>query len=191
MKETTKKTTVKLSVSAVLIALSTVLSVVKIEFPFGGGISLLSMLPVMLLPIMYGRAWGFFACFVNSVVQMLLSFAEVATWGYSGGTYVAILLIDYILAYSVLGIVGLFGKKGIGGIIIGTELSLFARLVCHTISGMFIFHSIVSEGTFTAFWASFSYNALYMIPEMITTPIFMTVLLKNKGFKRFFNAQND
>lgn len=70
MKETTKKTTVKLSVSAVLIALSTVLSVVKIEFPFGGGISLLSMLPVMLLPIMYGRAWGFFACFVNSVVQM-------------------------------------------------------------------------------------------------------------------------
>ena len=45
----------KLAVSAVLIALSTVLSLIKIyELPLGGAITLLSMLPVCLISVMYG-----------------------------------------------------------------------------------------------------------------------------------------
>ncbi|MBR6693872.1 MAG: energy-coupled thiamine transporter ThiT [Clostridia bacterium] len=187
MKETTKKTTVKLTVSAMFLALSTVLSMVKIDFPFGGGVTLLSMLPVMLLPIIFGAEWGFFACFVNSIIQMLLSVADVAAWGYSGNTYVAILLLDYILAYSVLGVIGLFRKKGTLGIVLGAELGLFLRLVLHTLTGMFIFNNI-ADGFFTVLWASVSYNALYMIPEMITTPIVMVIILKNRAFRKLTNT---
>lgn len=185
MKEKNRKTTQKITLSALLIALSTVLSFIKIEFPFGGGISLLSMLPVMLIPIIFGAGWGFFACFVNSVIQMLISFAEVATWGYSGAAYAAILLIDYVFAYSVLGIVGFFAKKGTKSIVFGTELALFSRLIMHTVTGMFIFNNI-ADGFWTVLWGSLSYNALYMVPEMITTPIFMVIILKNSAFKRLY-----
>ena len=103
----------KLTVSAMLIALSTVLSLIKpIDLPLGGSVTPFAMLPVMLIPIMYGVRFGFFACFVNSVVQMLLSIAEVVSWGMTPLVLVSCILLDYILAYTVLGFTGFAKNKG-------------------------------------------------------------------------------
>ena len=65
-------TTQKLTVSAILIALSTVLSFFKIEMPLGGGLSLLSMLPIALLCCMLDIKWGFLASFVYGVIYWFL-----------------------------------------------------------------------------------------------------------------------
>ena len=51
--------TKKLTLSAVMIALSAVLSLVKVyELPLGGSITLLSMLPVAVIAICYGTKCG-------------------------------------------------------------------------------------------------------------------------------------
>lgn len=184
MKETTKRTTVKLTVSAMLIAMSTVLSMIKpIDLPFGGSVTPLSMLPVMLIPLMYGAGWGFFACFTNSVIQMFLSLAEVLTWGMTPVTLVACILLDYILAYTVLGVIGFFRKGNNAVIIVGAIVALFGRLLMHFISGCVLFGEF-DAGFFTGLWAALSYNLSYMVPEMITTSIVLAFLLKNKAFSR-------
>ena len=59
MKENVKKPIFRLTVSAVFIALSTVLSMIKIyEPPLGGGVTLFSMLPIIMLSCMFGIRWG-------------------------------------------------------------------------------------------------------------------------------------
>ncbi len=182
MKQTTKRLTVKLTVSAMLIAMSTVLSLVKpVDLPIGGSVTPLSMLPVMLLPLMYGTAWGFFACFTNSVIQMLLSLAEVISWGMTPLTLLACIFLDYILAYTVLGIIGFFRNGGTVKVIVGAVTALAARLAVHFISGLVLFGEF-DAGVLTAIWVSLSYNLSYMVPEMITTSVVLAILLKNKAF---------
>ena len=53
-----KFNTERLVVSAVLIALATVLSLFQpLRLPAGGGITILSMLPIVLISYRYGMAW--------------------------------------------------------------------------------------------------------------------------------------
>lgn len=182
MKENTKRITVKLTVSAMLIAMSTVLSLIKpIDLPFGGSVTPLSMLPVMILPLMYGVRWGFFACFTNSVIQMLLSLAEVISWGMTPAVLLACILLDYILSYTVLGVIGFFRSKSGVMLVLGAELALFCRLVMHFISGVVLFGEF-GAGVMAGIWGALSYNLTFMVPEMIITGIAFTLLLKNKGF---------
>ena len=184
MKETTKRTTVKLTVSAMFIAMSTVLSLLKpVDLPVGGSVTILSMLPVMLIPLMYGVRWGFYACFVNSVVQMLLSIAEVISWGLTPVVLIACILLDYILAYTVLGTVGFFRNGGKVKIIIGVIVALTLRLFMHFISGVALFGEF-SDGVMAGIWVSLSYIMSYMVPEMITSSVVMALLLSNKAFFR-------
>ena len=50
---------VRLTESAVMIALATILSLFKlVDLPYGGSITLASMLPVLLIAYRYGTAWG-------------------------------------------------------------------------------------------------------------------------------------
>ena len=180
-----KEKTQKLTVSAVLIALSTVLSLIKpVDLPFGGSVTPLAMLPVMLIPIMYGVRWGFFACFVNSVIQMLLSIAEVVSWGLTPSILVSCILLDYILAYTVLGTIGFMKNKGKVLIIVGAVLSLVLRFLMHFLSGVVLFGNF-EEGIWTVIWGSVTYNASYMVPEMITTSLALFALLSNKAFYKF------
>ena len=60
----------KLTMSAVMVALSAALSMVKIfEMPLGGSVTLLSMLPVCMLAIMYGCKHGLFCSFVYALSE--------------------------------------------------------------------------------------------------------------------------
>ncbi len=180
-----KEKTQKLTVSAVLIALSTVLSLIKpVDLPLGGSVTPLAMLPVMLIPLMYGVKWGFFACFVNSVVQMLLSIAEVVSWGLTPLVLISCILLDYILAYTVLGFVGFAKNKGRVAIIGFALFSLVMRFLMHFVSGTVLFGNF-EEGVWTVIWGSITYNASYMVPEMVTTSLALFALFSNKSFCKF------
>ena len=105
----TKNRTFKICISAVFIALGTVLSMFKpIEMPLGGGVTIMSMVPVAMMVLMLPTKWGFIATFVYSLIQTGLSFAEVMGWGLTPISLIATFLIDYILAYTVLGFAGIF-----------------------------------------------------------------------------------
>ena len=108
--------TKKLAACAVMVALGAVLSMIKVlQMPFGGSITLLSMLPCAMISIMYGLKWGFAASFVESVVQLAfgITMDGILGWGMTPSALIGTILLDYIVAYTVIGIAGIFRKKGL------------------------------------------------------------------------------
>ena len=68
-----------LAESAIMVALATVLSMVKVyEAPYGGSVTLLSMAPIIILSMRRGVKTGLIAGFVHSLIQLLLGLNNVA-----------------------------------------------------------------------------------------------------------------
>ncbi len=178
----------KLTLSAVLIALSFVLSLVKVfEMPLGGSVTLLSMLPVCMISIMYGCKWGVFCGFIYSLTQFAMGIGSVVGWGLTPAALVGCVIFDYILAFTVLGFAGLFREKGVGGFIAGISLAVFMRIVSHIISGVVFFASWAPEG-WNPFVYSLSYNCAYMVPEIVFTVIGAVILLKAPHTSKLFKV---
>ena len=96
---------------ALMIALGTVLANIKIfEMPNGGSITLLSMLPFILVSYRHGTKWGLFTGFVNSLLQMLLGFYAPPAPGLL--PLVGMILLDYVLAFTLLGLAVVFLFSG-------------------------------------------------------------------------------
>ncbi len=176
----------KLTVSALFIALSTVLSEVvpSISLPMGGSITVFSMVPMCLLGIMFGLKWGIFVNLIYGVIQLMFGLGNLsyATWW---GAAVAIVLLDYVIAYGVLGFSGIFKNKiknEFLACILGVLLAVFLRYVCHIITGFTVWREIADF--WGAVWFSITHNGLYMIPEMIITPLGVALLYKANVLKR-------
>ena len=185
MKANSKKSIYKVTLSAIFIALSTVLSLIKIfDPPLGGSVTLLSMLPVIMISCMYGVRWGLVTSFVYSLGQLLLSFGEVCSWGLTPFALIATFLLDYILAYTVLGFAGVFAKKGITGVCLGALIALMLRFLCHYISGVFIFDIWLPESWKNVWLYSLCYNGGFMLPETVFTIIGAFVLFKTNAVKK-------
>ena len=168
---------------SVMIALATVLSFIKVyKLPWGGSITLLSMLPICVYSIKHGLSKGLAVSFVFALIQMLLELGEVLSWGLTAGTLAACLFLDYLLAFTVIGLAGIFRDHGTAGAVAGTCFAVLMRLAVHFTSGVVIWHSIgkLWDGfdTSNSFLYSFAYNGSYMLPEMIFTAIGAVVLFK-------------
>ena len=122
---------------AAMVALATVLSFIRIiKLPWGGSITLLSMLPIVIFSIKNGMGNGLVASFVFSLIQLFQGVLDgLFGWGLTPGALVACIIIDYILAFTVLGVAGIFREKGLAGWIGGTVLALVLRLVIVTSIG--------------------------------------------------------
>ncbi|MDR0992579.1 MAG: energy-coupled thiamine transporter ThiT [Ruminococcus sp.] len=176
--------TKRLVTSSMLIALAAVLSLVKIwQMPLGGSITLLSMLPICVISIKYGVRWGLFAAFVYSLVQIALDFGSLMSWGMTFATWAGCLIFDYIIAYTSLGLAGIFRDKNVGGIIAGITLAMFLRFASHFVSGAIFFDIWAPEG-WNVYLYSLAYNGLYMLPELILTVIAATALFAVPVTKR-------
>ena len=155
---------------AILIALSTVLSMIKVmTMPLGGSITLLSMLPVCYVSIRHGLKWGLFSSFIYACIQLFLDLGAAMSWGLTAGRWAGMIAFDYIIAFTVLGLAGVFAKKGFAGIMTGTTLAVFLRFVCHVISGAFVFDIWMPEGWASPIVYSLAYNGAFMLPELIIT----------------------
>lgn len=172
------KKVLKLCESAVMIALATVLSLITFaNLPFGGSVTLCSMLPLVLIAYRYGCKWGFLTGAVYGLVQMILG-AENLTYGTSVIAVASIILFDYLVAFGVIGFGGIFRNK-IGNqsveLCVGTLFACALRYICHFITGSTVWGGMAPEGT--PVWIySLTYNATYMIPETVVT-IVSAVLL--------------
>jgi len=177
---------------AAMVALSTVLSLITvIKFPWGGGITPLSMLPVCLFSVKYGTKKGVLVSFVYSVIQLFLGIvvSGLFGWGLTPVMLIGCVFLDYIFAFTILGFAGIFRKNGMVGAILGIILVVFLRLFLHVISGVVIFESagLVFNWNIENSWVySIAYNAAYMLPEMILTSVGAAMLLKLKATKKLF-----
>lgn len=181
---------------AVMVALATVLSYIRVfKLPWGGSITLLSMLPIALFSIRRGLKPGFMASFAFALIQFAQGIGDgLFGWGLTAGMLIACIVLDYLGAFTVLGIAGIFRKNGIAGWIAGIAIAVGLRFVCHFLSGVVIW------GSFGQLWDtfytentwlySFVYNACYMLPELIFTIIGAVVLLKAPHTKRLLIEDN-
>ena len=164
-----KKTNIRaLTESSIMIALSIVFGFVKlIDMPYGGSVTLASMLPIIIIAYRHGAGWGTLAALANSLVQLITGlgyFSYFTTWQ----SIVALALFDYIFAFAVFGLGGVFRKVMPQGaaLSLGALLTSVVRYICHVISGATIWAGL-SIPSGAALIYSFGYNATYMIPETI------------------------
>ena len=197
--------TKRLTESAMLLAMAIVLEVVSKAFipemPFGGQVTLVSMLPVVLISYRHGVKWGLVSGFCYALIEMALGAKTVAAAfqpGYFGDEALilnAIIMcaLDYVLAFTLLGLGGIFRNKiknpG-ASLMCGSLVALGARYVAHILSGYILFSGwaewFFTQDGFPAWGASLVqslspnmlglvysivYNGFYMIPELILTAI--------------------
>ncbi|MBR3305409.1 MAG: energy-coupled thiamine transporter ThiT [Christensenellaceae bacterium] len=169
-----KNTTRMLVESALLIAVATVLSMIKIDLPFGGGVTIVSMLPIVIASHRFGWKWGILTAFVYSLIQLLFGLDNV---GYAStlATAIGVIFLDYVIAYTVLGLSGIFGTTR-GAVAAGIAVTFVLRFVCHLITGVWIWGEWMPEEfmglTMTSPWLySFLYNGWYMLAELVATEI--------------------
>jgi thiamine transporter len=154
-----------------MVAVATVLSVLKIaELPYGGSITLAAMLPIVIISYRHGLGWGLGAGFTYGVLQQLLGLKNL-TYFTSAGSIIAIILLDYLVAFTVMGLGGMFRrvvKEQNLSVALGTLVCCVLRYACHVISGATVWAGLsIPDSAALAY--SFAYNATYMIPETIVT----------------------
>lgn len=198
---TVSKRTFNLVLAGIMIAMGTVLGFVKpFELPYGGAITLCSMLPVMFFSYRCGLKWGLSAGLVFSVLQLL--FGLDALKGISAMMVVGSIFLDYILAFTVLGLAGMFRgkiKNDAAAFTLGSFVSMMLRYFCSFLSGWVLWASFNETADMQGFIASFFpalgnlsgtalavvyslvYNGSYMIPEIILTCVVGFLLVQFAG----------
>lgn len=155
---------------SILLALSTVLSVFKLyQLPYGGAFTLASMFPLVLISYRHGVLAGMASGFIYGVLQQLLSLSYIQ--GMTFFSAVMVIILDYALAFAVIGIAGIFKntfKNPVTAFVCGTLLGCILRYTCHTIAGCTVWAGL-SIPTNAALVYSLLYNAAYMIPETLIT----------------------
>lgn len=169
----------KLTHCAMMVALSTVLSMFAVyKMSNGGSITFASMAPIILISMMYSFRWAMLTSISYAAIQMLLGFYAPPTQDFLSFTLV--ILLDYLIAFGVLGCAGVIArrfKNRVVGAIIGSVAVVLGRLCCSFLSGIIVWGVYAPEGM-PVWLYSLTYNSSYMIPEMIITAIAVGVLMK-------------
>ena len=197
--------TKRLTESAMLLAMAIVLELVSKmfipEMPFGGQVTLVSMLPVVLISYRHGVKWGLVSGVAYALIEMAIGAKTVAAAfqpGYFGDSVMVVhalimCVLDYLVAFTVVGLGGIFRNRienrG-AALACGSVVALGARYLSHILSGYILFSgwaewfftqegfpawgaSLVSSLSpqMLGFVYSLVYNGMYMVPEMILTAI--------------------
>lgn len=173
----------KLVEAALMVAIATVLSLIQFPGPWvnGGSITLCSMLPICIIAYRHGPKWGLLSGLVYGILQMFLGINGLK--GITLGTFIAAVVLDYLLAFTVLGLAGIFRRvirNQTAALAAGTAFVCVLRFFCHFLSGFLVWDSLVAAGSvnWTGIVYSLSYNGSYMLPELIITTAAAAILSK-------------
>lgn len=156
----------QLTFSAMAIALAMVTSMLKLgDLPFGGSITLCSMLFIVLIGNWYGLGVGLTSALAYGILQLVIDPYIVS---------LPQMLIDYLFAFGALGLAGVFWKSK-HGLIKGYLLGVFGRFVFATLSGYIFFPTFMPEYFNSPIIYSICYNAAYIVPEAILTLIIIAL----------------
>lgn len=183
--ENRNETLKKIVLSAIMIAIGTVLSLDMFKFGglwlFGGGVTFCSMLPLVIVSYIYGCRWGAFTAFAYSLIQLVQGVDNVQ-YATSVPMAIAIILLDYIIAYTVIGFAGMFKsviKNQPVALAAGIWVTFFVRFACHFITGWVIWDALwPNDLGMIAPVYSLYYNGSYMLPEAIITSVVAVILMK-------------
>lgn len=156
---------------AMMIAIATILSFVKVaEMPYGGSVTAASMVPILIYAYRWGAGRGILVGVVYGLIQFMID---------PYAAHPISVVMDYPLAFGVLGVMGLFAHKSsnVAKIITGIVVAIGLRFVSHYLSGV-IFFGMYAPENMSPYWYSLVYNGAYLLPEMIISIIFFMLLHK-------------
>lgn len=159
---------------ALCIALSFILSYIKLfKMPFGGSVTLASMLPLMIYANRHGLKWGLLAGLVYGFLQY-----------FQGGWFVhwVQLLLDYPIAFALIGLAGLV--RGDDKLILSVLIGGFARFVAAAVSGYVFWYDAGSGLSPLAY--TLAYNAYYLIPDIAICAIISVIPPFRKAMRKAF-----
>lgn len=157
---------------AVAIALAIVTSMIKIySFPFGGSVTLCSMLFICLIGYLYGPATGMLTGAAYGILQLIME-----PYIY----FPAQVIVDYVLAFGALGLSGFFYQSK-HGLLKGYLVGILGRYVFAVLSGWLFFGEYAWEG-WAALPYSLAYNGCYIFAEGILTAIILCIPAVSKAF---------
>ena len=160
--------------SALLVALAFILSYFTLfKLPQGGSVTPFSMLPVMMIGLRHGLKWGLGGGFVFACLQMLQQFWPPPTGTVEG--YIAVVMLDYIIAFTALGLAGLFKGRQYG-LLYAAPICLSLRFLSHFLSGIIVWN--IYAGELPVWLYSLTYNGSYMGTELVLTMAVGAVLCK-------------
>ena len=152
-----------LAFCSLLIALATVTSFIKIfSFPFGGSVTLLSMLFIVLAGYFYGPKLGILTAVVYGLVQLVID-PQIY--------YPMQVIMDYVLAFGALGIGSFFWKKK-HGLITGYLVGVTGRYLVSALSGYIFFAEYAWEG-WSPILYTLAYNGAYIYAETAITLVLL------------------
>lgn len=161
---------------ALSITLAFVLSYFKLfSLPFGGTVTLLSMLPIFAYAAYFGPLYGFTAAFAFALLQVVQ------------GAYIVHpvqFILDYFVAFTLLGTAAFFPKN----LPVGAAVGGFARMIASTVSGAVFFGSYAAEYGFSNPWVySLIYNFLTIGVDTIFCVVVVALPPVQRLFKRVFS----
>lgn len=167
----------RLAYCAMAVALAYVTSFIKpFELPYGGSVTLLSMLFIVLVGNWYGVKTGVLVGLAYGVLQFLqepyfLSLFQVCC--------------DYVLAFAALGLSGLFRKRK-NGLLIGYIVAVLARGFFHSLGGYLYWMDYMPENFPQSLRALYPiiYNYSYLLAEGVITVIIIRLPAVSNALER-------
>ncbi len=173
MTQSTNRTRVVAEV-AVMVALATVLSMIKIfNFPQGGSITFGSMIPILIVALRRGPKVGVLTGTVYGMVQLIVD-------GYIGIYNPISLLLDYPIAFGALGLAGLVRTQPL----VGVYLGITGRFVSHVVSGYAFFYMYAPPGMNPLLYSAV-YNMAYILPEMAISAFILSIIVPERIMKLY------
>jgi len=168
----TKKPIYTICECAALISVSIAISFFEIKIGALGGSIDFVMIPLFILCYRNGAKYGLLSCFAFGILYCLVG----GKFGYG----LPSVLLDYVLAYTVIGFSGFFAGKS-KFIELSVFVGCFARFIIHFISGITLYAITTATevgGIVTSNAVLFSviYNGLYMLPNTVIAIIVMSIL---------------
>ncbi len=180
--------------SAIMIAIATVLNEFTkvIPMPFGGGVTICSMLPLVILSFRFGWKRGTISALAFSLLQLVFGLDNVA---YATGALMAagIILLDYIVPYTAIGLAGAFqsaDRSTATDYVLAIIVTFTIRLACHFITGWWIWDALwPNEFGLAAPVYSIAYNGCYMVGEMVLSSVVAVALCKTP-LKKYMDGED-
>ncbi len=179
--------TLSVAFAGVCIALSFVLSYIKIPSgAFGGSVTLASLVPLIIYSYVYGPLKGLLAGLIYGLLQFIQ-----APYLLTPLTF----FLDYIFAFIGIAFVGVakyvFKNKTKTAVLTGTTLAFVWRFVMHLFSGIIYFSAgYVVEGlpAANAWLYSFVYQLTYVPFDALIAIAVLVLLLFTPSFNRLTNV---
>lgn len=171
---------------ALCVAMSVVLSYIKLDVgPSGGSINA-TMIPLILFAIRWGAPWGVAAGLVFGTLKYFIGEGWVISW--------ISIIFDYSVAYAFVGFAGVL-KRRVNLAWLAALIGCTARFIVHYISGVTVYAQWMPEEflglTMTTPWFySALYNLFYMIPSSIVAIVGILALATSAPIRKWLESDD-